>query len=183
MADYSFMKTGLGDDSQPLISLEMLEEVNIMVSYLTSNAMLRASEYVAISNRDLITRDDLIMGMKYEAITMMKNPNFEDQFSKYKEDYLKELYEESEEEELNLDFEEEEEIEYQGCTIVKDGSIKEPFTRISLENQKNLTDKEKRFVSTMHNCTDHWDQFKPNTFFQKSIKNTINTINRSIANN
>lgn len=177
MSDYSFMKTGQ-DSPEGTINIELLEEINILISFITSNAMIRASEYVAISNRDVITKHDFIMGMKYEAFTLMNNPNFQEQLNQYKEEYFSEVYGESgesEEEEEEVMEENSEQI-VEGCTIVNDESQIKEFTRISPEECDSLSQKEKKFIQNMHQFSDHWKEFHPSNQFQKSIKRAVDMI-------
>jgi len=172
MSDYSFMKTGFQSptNTEGMISMEMLEEINILISYITSNAMLRASEYVAISNRSIVTREDFIMGMKYEAFSTLSSDSFQTEFDEYKQEYFNEVYGE----EIYSE-EEEEEIE-----IVND-TEQEPFYEITMEEQLQLTDKEKDFVRKMHNFTKHWNKWNPKNDFQKYLKNIINQIENKQA--
>lgn len=176
MSDYSFMKTGQ-DSPEGTINIELLEEINILISFITSNAMIRASEYVAISNRDVITKHDFIMGMKYEAFTLMNNPNFQEQLNQYKEEYFSEVYGESEEEEEVIEENSEQIVE--GCTIVNDESQITEFTRISPEECDSLSQKEKKFIQYMHQFSDHWKTFNPSNQFQKSIKHAVDMIEKA----
>lgn len=182
MSDYSFMKTGL-DSPEGTINIELLEEINILISFITSNAMIRASEYVTISNRDVITKHDFIMGMKYEAFTLMNNQNFQEELNKYKEEYFSEVYGENEEEELQESeqkmIEESENQLVEGCTIVNDESQLTEFTRISSGECNSLSQKEKKFIQHMHQFSDHWTTFNPSNQFQKLIKHAVDMIEKA----
>ena len=65
MSDYSFMKTGQ-DSVQPkgTISLELLEEINILMSLFITRGLKHAHRYMKLCNRNVITKMDISMGMK-----------------------------------------------------------------------------------------------------------------------
>ena len=169
MSDYSFMKTGQ-DSMQPegTISLELLEEINILMSLFITRGLKHAHRYMKLCNRNVITKMDISMGMKREIMSFIKDPDLQTAFNQHKEEYLQEIYGE-------------EEGEGEGEDIVSnltlpDSEIEEEvrnWCRLSQSEILKLDSNDKEFVRLMHNMTDHWEKWKPANPFEEILQNNI----------
>lgn len=169
MSDYSFMKTGQ-DSVQPegTISLELLEEINILMSLFITRGLKHAHRYMKLCNRNVITKMDISMGMKREIMSFIKDPDLQTAFNQHKEEYLQEIYGE-------------EEGEGEGEDIVSnltlpDSEIEEEvrnWCRLSQSEILKLDSNDKEFVRLMHNMTDHWEKWKPANPFEEILQNNI----------
>ncbi len=66
MSDYSFMKTGQSNFiEEKKLSEKEIENIEILLSLFTSNALINASKYVKYSNRNGITSTDILYGLNY----------------------------------------------------------------------------------------------------------------------
>lgn len=171
MSDYSFMKTGQ-EQTQPegTISLELLEEINILMSLFITRGLKHAHHYMKLCNRNVITKMDISMGMKREIMTFIKDPNLQKAFDEHKEEYLQEIYGEGEEEE------EEESNTNISCLTLPDAEIEEEvrnWRRLTKEEIIKLENSDKEFVRLMHNMTDHWERWKPANPFEEILQNNI----------
>ena len=93
MSDYSFMKSGQAmEQPEGTISLEMLEEINILLSLFITRGLKHAQRYMKLSKRNVITKQDIGLGMKREIMTFINDPNLQTDFEKHKEIYLEEIY-------------------------------------------------------------------------------------------
>ena len=174
MSNYSFMKTGQ-EQSQPegTISLELLEEINILMSLFIKRGLKNAHKYMKLCNRNVITKMDISMGMKLEIMTFIKDPNLQSAFDEHKEEYLQEIYGREEEEEE----EEENELDGIASTLsIPDSEIEEEvrnWRRLTQEEIIKLENDDKEFVRLMHNMTDHWEHWNPANPFEKILQNNI----------
>lgn len=168
MSDYSFMKTGQ-DASQPqgTISLELLEEINILMSLFITRGLRHAHKYMKLCERHVITKSDISMGMKREIMTFIKDPKLQEKFNEHKEEYLNEIYneEESEEEEDTV-----------AKLTIPDSEIQEEvanWRRLTMVEILKLNNEDKEFVRLMHNMTDHWEKWNPSNPFEEILQNNI----------
>ena len=169
MSDYSFMKTGQ-DSVQPegTISLELLEEINILMSLFITRGLKHAHRYMKLCNRNVITKMDISMGMKREIMSFIKDPDLQTAFNQHKEEYLQEIYGEEEEEGEGEDI-------VSNLTL-PDSEIEEEvrnWCRLSQSEILKLDSKDKEFVRLMHNMTDHWEKWKPANPFEEILQNNI----------
>jgi len=170
MSNYSFMKTGQ-EQAQPegTISLELLEEINILMSLFITRGLKHAHHYMKLCNRNVITKMDISMGMKREIMTFIKDPNLQNAFDEHKEEYLQEIYGEEEEEEG------EGEDTVSNLTL-PDSEIEEEvrnWRRLTQSEILKLDSNDKEFVRLMHNMSDHWERWKPANPFEKILQNNI----------
>ncbi len=169
MSDYSFMKTGQ-DSVQPegTISLELLEEINILMSLFITRGLKHAHRYMKLCNRNVITKMDISMGMKREIMSFIKDPDLQTAFNQHKEEYLQEIYGEEEEEGEGEDI-------VSNLTL-PDSEIEEEvrnWCRLSQSEILKLDSNDKEFVRLMHNMTDHWEKWKPANPFEEILQNNI----------
>ena len=165
MSDYSFMKSGQSV-SQPegTISLELLEEINILMSLFITRGLKHAYHYMKLCQRNVITKQDISMGMKYEILTFIRDPQLQTDFNEHKEAYLQEIYEEEEsnEEPNNLS--------------ITDNELEEEvknWRRLTLEEIMECNTEDKEFIRLMHNMTDHWETWTPSNPFEEILQNNI----------
>lgn len=169
MSDYSFMKSGQSfQQPEGTISFEMLEEINILMSLFISRGIKNAYRYMKLCNRNVITKQDIGMGMKREVMNFIKDPNLQEDFENHKEEYLKEIYNEDEE------FIEEDVVETP--MTLPDIKIQEEVSNWRRMNQDEImkcNNEDKEFVRMMHNMTDHWQKWEPSNPFEKILQNNI----------
>jgi histone H3/H4 len=168
MSDYSFMKSGQAmEQPEGTISLEMLEEINILLSLFITRGLKHAQRYMKLSKRNVITKQDIGLGMKREIMTFINDPNLQTDFEKHKEIYLEEIYEEEEyitEEENTTKL------------ILTDAQLQEEVSSWCRINQIEIlkcNDEDKEFIRLMHNMSDHWEKWKPDNPFEKILQNNI----------
>ena len=75
MTDYTFMKTGFSEE------LSDTDDMFILITLFTTNAIKHAKKHIEISNRDAITKEDMRYGMIYETIEFLSNPNFREELA------------------------------------------------------------------------------------------------------
>jgi len=166
MSDYSFMKTGQ-TASQPegTISLELLEEINILMSLFITRGLRHAHKYMELCERHVITKSDISMGMKREIMTFIKDPKLQEKFNEHKEEYINEIYNEEDEEEGTI-----------AKLTIPDSEIQEEvanWRRLTKSEILKLNNEDKEFVRLMHNMTDHWEKWKPSNPFEEILQNNI----------
>lgn len=160
MSDYSFMKTGFNNvisPNQP--TPEEIREIEAMLALFISNATVNAARYVELSNRNGVTKDDIVYGLRYEVFEFLNNENLVEKINNMN-DELDEEYEDEENEENEED-----------SMIVDDEEI-QPFTRIS--NLDNFTYEDTEFINKMNNYFDGWNDWVPETPLLNILKNAIN---------
>ena len=162
------MKTGFDcSNSSKGFSDKQIENLKIMISLFTSNAMINAAKYVELSDRNGITQEDIEYGLKYEVFEFLNRPDFQESLEEVRKDYYKELE--------NVELERQDAVEDDNLEndleefIVDDDEI-DDFKRLD----KEITNKEdKDFVSKLHNYYDTWDSWVPETPLEKILKNAI----------
>ena len=97
MSDYSFMKSGFGDDSDNISDEEMQQNMIAVVLTFTEGAIKTAGKYTVHSGRKGVTPEDLKRAMMLEMFFFKKRPGIVEQAEKIKQ----ELFTEEEEEELD----------------------------------------------------------------------------------
>lgn len=162
------MKTGFDcSNSSKGFSYKQIENLKIMISLFTSNAMINAAKYVELSDRNGITQTDLEYGLKYEVFEFLKRPDFQESLEEVRKDY----YEEVNKVELERqDAVEDDNLENDLEEFIVDDDEIDDFKRLD----KEITNKEdKDFVSKLHNYYDTWDSWVPETPLEKILKNAI----------
>ena len=87
MSDYSFMKSGFSTNSNQTLTSNEIENIQNLLALFTSNAMINASKYARISNRNGITKEDLQYGLRYEVFEFF-NKQIEDELYEIKNDMI-----------------------------------------------------------------------------------------------
>ena len=159
MSDYSFMQSGFGDNNS---NINMMEELQVMLSLFISRAMGHAARYSKICNRNGVTKEDMIYALKYEVFEFFSNPNLQNDLLEIKQECL--------EEEESDEYSEEESEEYSEDKYVVPDEEVEDFSRVDIET---VDTKDKEFVNNIHNYYDRWDNWEPSTPMEETLKNAI----------
>jgi len=170
MSDYSFMKSGLGNSSEPTkntLSSNDIEHIEILLSLFISNAITTSSKYVTQCGRNGVSKIDIQYALKYEVFEFLKRTSLMDDIKQATEDYHQ--YIES------LDSSDDEDIENDDLNdiIIPDDKIDE-FKRI---DPSLVDDDNKEFIENLHKHYDNWDSWVPDTPLNKILKNAIDKTN------
>ena len=185
MSDYSFLKSGhnLVDEPKKFNQKEQ-ENIMIMLSLFSSNALINGAKYCELCERDGVTKEDLVYGMRYEVFEFLKRDNLMESMDEMAKDYYEEMKNKSEDEEIEEEEMEEEDIDEQEIDgddeeiddlIVPDSEI-DPFERIKTDKLNKLEGDNKDFAEKMHNYYDNWDTWIPETPLEKILKNGIDKM-------
>jgi histone H3/H4 len=190
------MKTGFDNGSSfSMYNKEQIEDMQIMLCLFVSNAMLNASKYCELCDRDGITKEDVVYGIRYEVFEFLKRDNLEKALKEMKEDYEEEMEIDTESEDGDECIEED--TEYRECMIdgetmdevnnnkeidsiddmiVDDDEI-DDFRRIQQELLSKLEKSEDIiFIDNMHKYYDTWDSWVPETPLEKILKSGIDKM-------
>ena len=166
--DYSFMKSGRSVLNEPKkLSQKEIEDIEIILSLFVSNAMLNASKYVEYCERNGVTKEDVIYGIRYEVFEFLKRPDLMQGIEEIKKEYYEQFNEDDEAEE------DEEDEEDENSIIVPDEQI-ENFKRI---DEGKINDENKDFINKIHKYYDSWDEWEPKTPIEKILYTSINKMN------
>ena len=194
MSDYSFLKSGFSNLKEPAkITENEKENIELMLSLFTSNALINASKYVKLCNRHTITKTDISYGLKYEVFEFLNREDINEGLAEIRKDYenLKlEDYDVSDTESCE-DYESDTENgthpneEYNKSLntgledfIVPDNET-EPFKRI---NENSIDNENKDFVAKFHNYNDTWDDWVPQTPLENILKRSLSTLFSVVKN-
>ncbi len=180
MSDYSFLRTGFSNLVEPKkkISDEERENIEIMLGLFTSNALINASKYAEMCNRNAVTKTDMLYGLQYEVFEFLQRPDLDEGLREIREEY----------EQMNEEYSEEEYSEEESNTNESDpldlnntelGEIivpDEETTEFSRIDENLINDDNKEFVEKMHNYNDTWDTWTPQTDLEVILKNAIDKI-------
>ena len=161
MSDYSFMKTGFNMvNSKPKLNEDELFNIECLLSLFVSNSTINASKYVELSNRNGVTKEDLIYGLRYEVFEFLENPNIMEDLDNIKNEML----DDSDYEDENV-----------SDIIVPDEEINN-FERIEDSKYELLDENEKTFIEKMHKYYDNWDSWIPQTPLEELLKKSLDKI-------
>lgn len=162
MSDYSFMKTGFNMiNSKPKLSEEELLNIECLLSLFISNSTVNAAKYVELSNRNGVTKEDLIYGLRYEVFEFLENQNIMEELDNIKNEILDD----------NSDIEDEDVSDI----IVPDEEIN-CFERIEDSKYDILSEDEKTFIEKMHRYYDNWDIWVPQSPLEDLLKKSLDKI-------
>ena len=101
MSDYSFLKSGhnLVDEPKKFNKKEQ-ENIMIMLSLFSSNALINGAKYCELCERDGVTKEDLVYGMRYEVFEFLKRDNLMESMDEMAKDYYEEMKNISEDENI-----------------------------------------------------------------------------------
>ena len=182
MSDYSFMQSGFSNLIEPpRLSEQDKENLEIMLALFTSNALLNAAKYVEYCGRNGVTQNDVLYGLIYEVFEFLNRNDINEGMDEIREEYYKmyelsdEDIEEDSEDETELDENEdiaEKDFGELNNMIVPDNEI-ENFNRIA---EDKISDDNREFVEKIHRYFDNWEDWKPETPLQISLRDAINKI-------
>ena len=175
MSDYNFMKSGLDppndEDNYINNSLqELLDYMQVLLALFMTKSTKIGMKYCVLAKRNTLTSKDLEYALKFQAIEFFKNKDMRKELDDIKKEL--ESYDETEdtdENENNEDYEEDtNEIEL----VVDD---EEPFTEVDVSSIKEDYD-DIVFVKTVHHYQSYWNTWEPNNYFEKKMKEAIDSI-------
>ena len=144
MSDYSFMKSGSGNDIN--LSNQQIEEIKSLVLLFAENAFKTAAQYVKHANRTIIQTKDIQNCMKIEAMIFCKKDNTLQDAKQLLEDLHNEDEDDDDLDDLLTN--EEEEFTLSNCPCALCVIVK--------------------------NLDDYWARWEPKTPLEISLKNNIN---------
>ena len=179
MSDYSFLKSGhnLVDEPKKFNQKEQ-ENIMIMLSLFSSNALINGAKYCELCERDGVTKEDLVYGMRYEVFEFLKRDNLMESMDEMAKDYYEEMKNISEDEDIDEEDVNDEEIDDKeeiDDLIVPDSEI-EPFKRINTDKLNKLEADNKDFAEKIHTYYDNWESWNPETPLEKILKNGIDKM-------
>lgn len=186
MSDYSFMKSGFSnfDDENNNVRNKFLEYSQLLLTLFIAKSTKIGARYCALGNRNTLTREDIKYAMKYQAIEFFKL-DIPTELEDIKRELEEIMAQESSEDE-NIDGDEydygnyleegeREEGEEMDDEEMDDEEDEEPFSRVdytSLSNKDDIL-----FVRMMHHYQNYWEEWVPNSYFEKKIKEAIEQVN------
>ena len=84
-SNYTFMKSGFNMLEQEPLSEEMIENLYALVYAFMEKAIVSAEKYVNHSGREVITKQDIKLGLKSETFKFLHRENFLEDINKWKE--------------------------------------------------------------------------------------------------
>ena len=203
MPDYSFMRSGLSDDYNPVNAFS-IQDLEILLAVFVKNSIKNASRHVKICGRSGVTKKDMELGLKYEVFDFFQNPDNVGEIQQFRAEA--EAAGESEEEEFiececpctcdcKCEAENSDDCECEcmgdcdctcevetreqmlfGDSVVPDSEIQE-FSRIGYADIEKLeNDFDKEFVRNYYNYADKWDTWTPESPLEYSLFNAVNQI-------
>ena len=177
MSDYSFLKSGHNLVEPPKkFTKQEQENIMIMLSLFSSNALINGAKYCEICGRDGVTKEDLVYGMRYEVFEFLQRDNLMESMAEMAQDYHEEMKKNAEEEYEEEEYEDEdkdEEIQdHEDGLIVPDSEI-QPFLRADTSKVKS---EDKKFIDKMHQYYDNWDTWSPTTPLENILKSGIDKM-------
>lgn len=169
-SDFSFMKSGFNmspsQDTDAILKT-YIENANLIIRLFMTKAIKLGTRYCVLAKRDTLTKEDVELALKYQAIDFFENTDFEKEMDDVKASLMG-LMDDDNNPNGNED---EDEDEDEDIDIVNDDD--ELFTRA----QPHLIDDydDTVFVKKMHHYHHYWNQWTPENYFEKLIKNAIDT--------
>ena len=65
--------------------------IMIMLSLFSSNALINGAKYCELCERDGVTKEDLVYGMRYEVFEFLKRDNLMESMDEMAKDYYEEM--------------------------------------------------------------------------------------------
>ena len=91
MSNYSFMKSGFDNINSNEMNDDMLDNLYSLIYAFMEKSMISADTYVKHSKREIITKEDIQLALKYETFKFLHRPNIFDDVSRWKEILLEEI--------------------------------------------------------------------------------------------
>ena len=161
--DYTFMKTGHSVSSnENNLTDEQEKNILSMITMFSSNAVINASKYVKLCNRNGITSQDMKNGLIFEVFEFTKRENFKDELEKTKKEYYDD----------DASDNEWEDVDENEQNILSDEELN-PYSRLSLDS---VDESDKDFITKYHNYIDSWETWIPSNSIEKIMRDAINNI-------
>jgi len=162
MSDYSFMKTGFDNTQSNTMDID-IKNIEVLLSVFITNAIKNAAKYIKLCNRNGITKDDIVYGLRYEVFEFLNRKTLNEDINKALNEPIP----------WNLEEDELLEEMDENDMIIPDGEI-DDFKRMDSELVK---EEDKEFIDKFHNYYDTWNNWIPETPMNKILKNAIDKSN------
>ena len=151
MSDYSFMKSGFDNIGSNEMDDDMLDNLYSLIYAFMEKSMVSADTYVKHSKREIITKEDIQLCLKYETFKFLHRPNIFDDVKRWREILLEEIEEEDEEETEELD-------------VVADNKDYVPFKQSECSCE---------VCSEVNGIEERWDVWEPHNQIEIILKNAV----------
>jgi len=84
-SNYKFMKSGFNLLEQEPLPEETIENLYALVYAFMEKAIISAEKYVSHSGREVITKQDIKLGLKVETFKFLKRDNFMEDINRWRE--------------------------------------------------------------------------------------------------
>ena len=188
MSDYSFMRSGLSDDYNPINAFS-IQDLEILLAVFVKNSIKNASRHVKICGRSGVTKKDMEYALKYEVFDFLGNPDVFEEINRIKNAIQSEI---EQEEELDDEEDDDEELEDEeldedeeetgiaeeltdaivGDNVVPDIEVQE-YSQIDPETV-DVQDRE--FLRNYYRYAETWNTWQPETPMEATLYSAINRI-------
>ena len=159
------MKTGFSINPSDVVDKNFIDFMESLLALFLSNSIGNAERYVALSNRNTITKQDMDLAMKYEAMEFIKDPNLYKNLSRTST-------------ELKAPMDDNEAAIEETCedilVVDDDDDESDPFRWLNGDTLTNP--KDVFFIKKMNHGHTYWNQWKPTTPLEKHLKNAIDAM-------
>ena len=156
MSDYSFMKSGFDNINSNEMDDDMLDNLYSLIYAFMEKSMISADIYVKHSEREIITKEDIQLALKYETFKFLHRPNIFDDVSRWKEILL---------DEINDGGDDVKEMQDGGDSdVIANDKDYVPFKKSECDCE---------ICSEMNNIEDKWDEWEPHNQIEIILKNAV----------
>ena len=153
MSNYSFMKSGFDNINSNEMDNNMLDNLYSLIYAFMEKSMVSADTYVKHSKREIITKEDIQLTLKYETFKFLHRPNIFDDVARWKEILLEEI-----------DEGEEEDKETEELDIVADNKDYVPFRKSECSCE---------VCAEINDIEGKWDEWEPHNQIEIILKNAV----------
>ena len=156
MSDYSFMKSGFDNINSNEMDDDMLDNLYSLIYAFMEKSMISADIYVKHSEREIITKEDIQLALKYETFKFLHRPNIFDDVSRWKEILLDEIDDEGDDAK---------EMQDGGDSdVIANDKDYVPFKKSECDCE---------ICSEMNSIEDKWDEWEPHNQIEIILKNAV----------
>jgi len=148
------MKSGFDNLNSNDMDNDMLDNLYSLIYAFMEKSMISADIYVKHSKREIITKKDIQLGLKYETFKFLHRPDIFDDINRWKEILLEELEEEEEEEDKKIE----------ESDIIVDDKDYVPFKKSECECE---------VCSGFNSIEEQWDNWVPHNQIEIILKNAV----------
>ena len=152
MSNYRFMKSGFDNLNSNDIDNDMLDNLYSLIYAFMEKSMVSADIYVRHSDREIITKEDIQLTLKYETFKFLHRPNIFDDVKRWKEILIEELNEDDED---KIQFE---------SDVVVDNKDYVPFKKSACSCE---------VCSEINGIDERWDVWEPHNQIEIILKNAV----------